>query len=221
MKNIFKKLKSDDPVTREQILEFLISDNQIIPFKNIKPLIDDENTFVREKVLELLPLYGNDIAVKHCMKALTDPDELVRITASEVLLHTQLDYDSITLLIDLFTATDEPLITRNIAEVLGMTKDPRSIDPLKDKLKKHPDDQMKLGIYIGLVHMGFKAYFKNILSLLHSEDYQVRCAVANSMDSTIGETSEILKKLNKRLEIEPTIAVKSSLSAALSRLSAM
>lgn len=115
--------------------------------------------------------------------------------------------------------TDE-LVRGYAAETLGEIGDESLIPILEAKLEDEKRNSARLRMYIGLYRLGKKHYFLQILNMLKSKSYRVRCAAANSLVTLADREniSEVIKSLQRALSKEKTIAARSSIECALEEL---
>lgn len=179
--------------------------------------LNDPNSEVRMRVVESL---GYLLIGKKSPSALSqhlqDTDELVRIAVAESLA---IIGDRSVLPVLRKALNDSSALVRSyVAEAIGKLGGQKEITKLEKELKQETSERAKVGIYQALYLLGRHSVLENLLTLLQSGDYRVRCATANALaelqaDET--DTTIIVRTLRKVIKNEPTVAVRSSIRSSL------
>jgi len=191
--------------------------------ESIVPLIsklDDRNSEVRMRAAESLGdlLVGGE-PPKALIRRLADSDELVKASVAESLG----SIGSSKALPALWKAIRDssPIVRSYVAEAIGNlgTKDDAS--KLNKQLQQETSEIAKVGFYQALYILEEQSALEFLLSLLRSEDYRVRCAVANVLAQIHADKFNrplILRFLREALKQEKTIAARSSLRSSIRSL---
>lgn len=209
---------SDVRVTAAEILGRLRSK------KGVAPLLTglaDSNSEVRMRAAESLGLIVEDgKCPRALLKVLKDADELVRTNAAEALGMIG-DRKALPALRKAVN-DPSPLVRSYVAEAIGKLGDVRDIGRLNEELKKEISERVKVGLYQALHILGQRDALQNLLTLIESSDYRVRCATANTLSAIHidrADTPLILRTLRKALRKEPTVAARSSIRSSLRAIS--
>ena len=216
-----KALSDKNPTVRVTAVEnlALLKHEQAVPYLINK--LADSNGEVRmrsvEGLGELLRGRSSPLAL---LQRLQDRDHLVRIAAAEAL---GLIGDRKALPALRKALRDASALVRSYAsESIGKIGDKGDIARLQNSLKHERSEIAKVGFYHALYLRGQHAFLQELLTLLQSTDYRVRCAVANTLSTIIADETEremILRTLRKALRQEPTIAARSSIRSSLRQIS--
>lgn len=210
-KNLKEKLNSKNPVDREYVAEALGEIRSKISREILKALIYDKNTFVIIRALESLEKVGFKKDFEVIVPLLKNKDELVRISAVEV-VSTLGEKKAVKYLIDMLK--DKSSIVRSYAaSSIGLDGNKEHIRILENKLASERSTYARIGLFFGLHHLGKHDVLENIIRLLKSRQYRVRCAVANNLCWIVDDWNKdlILNSLKSALKVEQTVAAKSSL----------
>lgn len=212
-----RALSDRNPTVRVTAAEGLgeLKDKEGVP--HLLDKLTDSNYEVRMRAAESLGILlkgGN--SPRPLVKLLQDTDELVRITAAEVLgvIGDQRALPKLRKAIH----DPSPLVRGYVAEAIGKLGDERDTVRLEKELKKETSETAKVGIYQALYTLGRPQFLQDLLSLLQSKNYKVRCATANTLSAihiNKSETPVILNVLRKALRQEPTVAARSSIRSSL------
>lgn len=181
----------------------------------------DRDAEIRLRSLEALyPFSDTQEVVERVKHAISDPDELVRAAALE-LLGDWVETSSVQTIITCLN--DEEWLVRAYAAIaLGMIGDPKAIAALEKQVNCTNEDEELSRYYMALWCLGKTQYKMKFLKYLAHPYYRVRCAVANLLlecQHQIEIDDEIIKHLKEALEKEPTTAARSSLQEVLQELS--
>ena len=181
----------------------------------------DPNSEVRFRVTESLGLIlsGSKRIPRSLTRRFQDADELVRIAAAESAILIG-DRDVVPML---RKAINDPsaLVRSYFAEALGRLGNKKEVAKLEKKLQNEPSEIAKVGISLALFLLGRHKFLEDLLSLLESRDYRVRCATANAVSQIY--TSEldartVVSSLRRALRSETTVAARSSIRSSLASL---
>lgn len=217
--NLLSFIEDDELSIKLIAIEQLAYFNQYsLAEKELIKLTRHYDNEVRRTVIESLVNYNSNDVINAIIVLLEDSDELVRITAAESLGLLK-SSKSIPSLVKSLSDKSE-LVRSYAAASLGEIGDKNIIYTLKEKLKQEKRNAARLGYYYGLYLLGEKEYLNNIIKLLKTKSYKVRSSSVNSLVNMVNKENVLLIKneLNKALITEQTIAVKSSIQAALSEI---
>ena len=215
---IVKALSDRNPNVRSTAADFLGAlgnKEAVIPLIN---KLGDHSVEVRMRSAESLGdlLIGEKNSPSALIKALQDPNELVRIAVAESLGAI----GDKRALRALWKAIHDasPLVRGYIAEAIGELGDLKDVSKLEKELKKEVSETAKVGFYHALYLLGRHSVLQDLLMLLKSRDYRVRSATANTLSAihiNKSETPVVLNVLRKALRQEPTVAARSSMRSSL------
>jgi HEAT repeat protein len=177
---------------------------------------DDKNALVRSHAIELLSsFYDGDIDRK-ILQRLNDKDYLVRVSALDAIMLPQ-NIDKVFKQISKLLNDKNWLVQVYAVEALGYNKAIKYHKKIKTMLYKNQNDEVLVRIYYALIQFGEKKYLKKLLKMLNSDYYRVRCAVSNTLYYLDNRSNHklIIKKLNRALKKEKTIAAKSCISGTI------
>lgn len=252
LSQLLKRLEDREAPTRISALESLANINHPSVFDAMVKALSDRNPTVRVTAVEGLSALKNKEGIAHLLDRLADSNSEVRMRAAEglgVLLRGETSPRS---LVKLLQDTDElvriaatealeaigdrqalsalrkaihdpsPLVRSYIAEAIGKLGSARDIGKLVKELKKETSETAKVGFYQALYLLGQHNVLQDLLMLLQSSDYRVRCATANTLSVIYADESDaslVLRALRKALRQEPTVAARSSIRSTLRTLS--
>lgn len=185
-------------------------------------LSKDEDDEVRSKVAEVLVISNSSEAEKILVKLLKDKDELVRVNACDSLCNSN-SKEVIKLLMDR-AKRDKSTLVRGYA-ALSIADIVIRINSNRDELVRFFENciaiekvtWVKINFYKVLYYLGQKARIKDLLKELDDRLYRNRSATVNILAELISKENEeeIKAALQKRLSIEKTVAVRSSIESVL------
>lgn len=184
----------------------------------LEELIDDSNVEVRCKVLESLKNFTGETIWEKIVIKLSDTNNLVKIVAAETLGELKLNKAIPNLLESLHDKNE--LVRAYVVEALGNMNDTKLVRELENKLNEEKRNAVRLRLYLALYKLGEKQYFKQILNLLKSKSYKIRCATANGIVQIADDNNIdiIVQELKKSLSKEQTIAAESCMVSSLEEL---
>jgi HEAT repeat protein len=218
MPQVERALRDRSPLVREFAVRF-VEEHRLLRFiPNVEACLTARNWLLRTQAAvslgELLepngkPQYG-------LRKLLKDKEWVVRIDAMESLAMLE-DRGSMPQIAKLLK--DENGIVRsyaatNLAEKCGHTYKPK----ISKLLQTENDPHARVGFLAALFRMGDPHLLPQLLDLLQSEVYQIRCAVIHHLEDlplSEAELATVIKTFLKLRRKEPTIAVKSTITTAL------
>ena len=182
--------------------------------RRLLQLADHRDEEVRFRAIERLGEYPSETVIRRLHAGLEDTDELVRIACLEILgdWRNEASIDLITKCLD----DDDELVRCAAADALGEIGNTRSVRVLEPRIAE-ASDRERMSLYAALCGLGREKYFEPLLNLLKSDDYRTRCAVANSIWLYVNDSNKkkVLEKLREALEIEDTVAARSSIEEAI------
>ena len=179
--------------------------------------LKDSNGEVRMRAAESLgTLLEDGNSPRPLIKLLQDTDELVKIAAAEALGRIG-DRKALPALRKAIN-DPSPLVRSYVAEAVGKLGSGRDVERLEKLSEKETSGAAKVGLYQALYMLGRRAVLNNLVELLQSDDYKVRCATANTLcilGADGSDASLILRSMRKALRKEQTVAARSSLRSSL------
>jgi len=218
---IIECLSHSNPWVRMAAVECLGTMGKKEAIRHLCGALSDHFRVVRgETVKSLGTLLTN---CKKCPPALVrklkDPDFLVRIEVAETLGKIG---DS-RVLPSLWEQIHDrsPLVRSYIAAAIGTLGTQKDAKKLRQNLSTEKSDEVKLGYYTALDDLGDEKILPQLLGILQSKDYRVRCATANTLSEfTLNNSNAftILAELKRTLKGETTIAAKSALKECIGKI---
>jgi HEAT repeat protein len=214
---MIRSLSDKDPMARVTAIEKLVAS---IGERGIPHLVDklaDSDSEVRIAAVEGLgDLLRDKGSSRLLIKGLNDRNELVRVTVAEA-LETIGDRQALPALRKALRDRS-PLVRSYVAAAIGSLGDTRDVSRLRRSAQSDKSETARVGIYHGLYLLGQHDILSELLPLLQSRWYKVRCATANTLSEMLGDGSErelIVRRLRRALNKEPTIAARSSIRSTL------
>ena len=219
-KGLVKALNDKSPTVRGFAIE-IIGDQELHEMlADVVSMLDDSSDEVRMLAIEsIAKLDDGKRYVKQIAKYLQDKNELVRVAAAEFLG----EFGKPNVLDDLEMAlNDESALVRSyVTASIGSIGQKKSVSVPEKFLLSERDEVARVGFYVGLHKLKQKEYLHQLMELIESEDYRVRCAAANSLSSlklASTEISLVVKILKSALGKEKTVAARSSIESTLNYL---
>jgi HEAT repeat protein len=208
---LIKALSDSSPLVRWSAALCLGELNKTEAVDPLIAKLSDHFTEVRRRAVEAI---GNILQdTRKCplevIKMLKDPDELIRIEAAESIgaIGDQKALPSLWKVLH----DRSPLVRSYVAAAIGELGNRADIKNLEREFQKERSDTVKVGYYHAIYSLGQHNVLPNLLSLLESKDYRVRCATANTLcDGDIVNQSNvftILNALNAALKKEKKTAL--------------
>lgn len=219
-RDLDKALKDRSPTVRGLAVEIIGEKKIDVMLADVLSMLKDSDSEVRTIAVESIGKLANgNFPIKTLANYLNDTNELVRVSVAEVLA----EIGDVTVLDDLETALNDksPLVRSYVAEAIGSIGQQKNVEVLEAYLSSEVDENAKVGFYIGLYKLNKKDVLRNLIDLLESEDYRVRCAVANSfsiLNLSSAEISQVINVLKQALDKEKTVAARSSIESTLTYL---
>ncbi|SHF14212.1 HEAT repeat-containing protein [Seinonella peptonophila] len=168
--------------------------------------------YIRNEIFTILMTYPVDQELELVyLKALTDSEELIRVNAIEMVGDHQI-HSAVPPLIKLLL--DRSILVRGTAAIaLAQINAKKGGFAIRRRLKYERNDWVRLNFHTSLYLYGDRNKLSKIIFYINHRSYKVRCATANLLNFVSDEENrdEIIASLLKRLEIEKTIAVSSSI----------
>lgn len=213
-------LSDKSPVVRVAAAEGLGHSAQFTALPYLVKALADVNPEVRMRAAESLAVIAKsgDSPVE-LVRSLRDHNELVRIAAAIALG----EIGDVKALPALRRAISDrsPLVRRYACVSVAKFGDSQDIRRLKRGFKKETSDVAKLGYSHALFLFGQTEQLFEMLILLTSQNYRVRCATARSLAEITSNKFQrclIAAAIRERYQAESTNAAKSSFQAALRQL---
>jgi HEAT repeat protein len=172
-------LRDPSPRVRATAIE-LIAREKVVSLEGlVRHALTDSNTVVRTEAVEALGVLhkGSGTHLTDLTACLRDPKPIVRIVAIESLSLIK-DRQSIPEILPLIKG-DDPLVRAYAAISLADLGCLECLTHLVDALKQNQPEAAAAGILVALHLMGSKDRLPELITLLSSTEYQVRCFVAN------------------------------------------
>jgi len=164
-------------------------------------------------------LIGTGTAPRDVITATQDPDQLVRVVALEALRDIG---DPRTFAAARACLRDgSPLVRSYAAVALAVLDGARARAILDRAAPLERSSTARVGFAEARLALGDRAALRDLLRLLRSRQYRVRCAAANILsdaDLMAVERVEVRRAIDAALAVEPTVAARSTLEAARRRL---
>jgi HEAT repeat protein len=178
-------------------------------------------------IIEKIAVKGNysKKEIKTLKELSNDMDEIVRVNACES-LSNNISIDVLNLLKEKACKDNSSLVRGysaiSIANIARRKNDAKIelIKLLKSRLNKEKIIWVKINIYCALYLLGEEKYLYLIIKELNNRLYRNRCAAVNLLAYIISNENKriIIKSLDERLNIETTIAVRSSINNVLKEI---
>jgi HEAT repeat protein len=214
-------LRSEDPNARAEALRQVTNSSRADLTPVLVELLADRHREVRYEAAQALGrvLRGSGKAPAALLRAIADRDELVRVAASEAAG----DIGDKRAARQLRRRLNDPssLVRSWAASALGWLSVRGARGALMTASRRERSATARVGIYEALFRLGEPSSLQQLLALLRSKQYRVRCAVANTVaDLPLdpGSKGEVRRALREALAAEQTVAATSSLKFALRRL---
>lgn len=150
------------------------------------------------------------------IRGLQDRSELVRVQSAESL---GLIGDR-TALRPLWMALKDRsgLVRGYVASAIGDLGTNKDVVRLRRVLARERSPRTKVGYYAALHKLGEREAISQLIELMRSADYRVRCAVANNLGRLVSrrrEAETVSRALRAAMRGEPTVAARSSFRSSL------
>jgi hypothetical protein len=184
----------------------------------LKALFRDGDSDVRYGVVEQLARYSDSFSRGLLIRALKDPDHLVRANAAE---SAGLRRDpQFARALSVALRDCDPLVRGAAAVALGGCGDSKTARLLKRRLSQEGNRQVRLSLVSALWLLGSASHFEDVARFLNDGDYRNRCAAANLLSNARGNfVVPARAALARRLGKERSRAVRSSIEGALKAIS--
>jgi HEAT repeat protein len=219
--SIVKQVNDKDERLREKAAESLGQINTEESVKILKELLNDDKYNVRCAAINSLCNLHSIDSLPELLNCLSDKNELVRVNAIECIGQLK-NKSAVKTLINILN--DKSNLVRSYAgSALGAIGDSSAKVAIENRLLKENNDLAKVGLYEGLYLLGSNSYLKKMFKLFDSSDYHVRCSVANILGDIVNSSNKItiIDILNKYLNEETTVAVKSSITNSISKINSI
>ena len=184
-------------------------------------LCNNNHSEVRMRAIELVDRISRSIAIKLLNVLSNDSDPLVRTSVMEKAVELLNNNNAILHSIFVRGMKDADANVRSYAALgLGESHQIAGLNQLHKSLIIERSGSVKLSIYYSLYILGQNEYIQYVIKYLQSRRYTNRCAAANLLkDVHDADRAIVIMALKSRLQVENTIAVKSSINNALTQLS--
>ena len=187
----------------------------------IEPLLGDKSKRIRYNAAECLGILYEDSGrqLTGLRNLLQDPSDIVRAQALESLALLK-DRRALPEIVPLLS-DDDPVVRSYAAASVGVLGGVSYKKALRRNLKTDKEELARVGFYEGLFLLGEREALKEMLMLLQSQNYRVRCAVANTVESmplSQGEVREAITYLASAGRKPLTVADKTTITRVLTEL---
>jgi HEAT repeat protein len=219
---IAKALKDRSPRVRETVVR-VIQEQQLSEFvPDVEACLSDRNWMLRAAAAVCIGELLESTQIPHLgLRNLVanDPEWVVRIDAMESLASIE---DSGAIEQIATRLDDENGVVRSYCAGILVEMSGRAYkSDLRKLLQRENDPRAKVGILAALFSLGDRSLLPRLLELLHSEEYQTRCAVVHSVENlrlNPEELNAVIKALVKLRRTDPTRAVTSTITTVLKTL---
>lgn len=189
---------------------------------SIRALTLDKNDEVRLRALEKLANFDALENTNVILGCLSDSDELVRAEAVQAI--GQFELRTLEPHVNKMLLDHDEIVRATAAWSLSRVGNEGTITILKESLENDSSCVVKKGIIYSLAVLDLtnqSFWIDTLLGYLRSENYLIRCGVANllSENRIPAYKRKILRKLRTSYQLEVTVAAKSSLKNAIEELS--
>lgn len=194
-----------------------IEDSETPDVNRLLEFSKDEDDEIRYRAFELLICHQLPEVKQQVLIGLNDSDELVRVACLEILGYWEED-DCLEQIRQLLINDESVLVQSYAALALAEIGNKVAIAWIKEVLPDTVGGEGCFFLSAALYHLGEKSYLNNVFDGLRDPFYRSRCASANLLANYCTDDSTrdlILSHLSAALEIETTIAAKSSIQEAI------
>jgi HEAT repeat protein len=214
-------LRDRSPKVRGTAIDVIIKNQMKEALPLIEPMLFDRSATVRMTAAEAIGALSSarrkpQVGLRSLLK---DPSPLVRIQSLESLAELG-DRSSLPLIAALL-ADDDPLVRAYAARSIADLKGSSYVRAIRSALDSESNDQASEGMVESLFFLGNTAALNELLELLSSEDYRVRCAVANSLEDAslnAAERQMVVASLSTAYKKSIGVADRSTIERVLSHL---
>jgi HEAT repeat protein len=212
-------MRDPSPSVRSSAIR-IVADHEVgAAIPHVEKLLSDRSERVRIAAVEGLGAFRGGLSPAKLYPSLKDSSFLVRIGALE----------SLALLKDLkappriapLLSDKNPLVRAYAARSIAALQGGSYTQVIHETLEKEREDSAKVGLLEALFLLGRGEALSSFLELLSSDDYRVRCSVANSLENMPlnGIQIETAMAALSRAESEALgVADKSSIATAMDKL---
>lgn len=209
----------EDPIEREKIVRSVLNSHFPASYHILSQALHDKDSNVRFAAAEEIGTARLGELVPALMRLVqTDSDYMVRVAAIES-LGTIADRRAVSALLD--ALKDRNALVRGwSATALSQFPTADVIDALRQAIISEKSHFVKVCALSSSILLGEKHVLPELIAELRWSNYRVRCAAATSLADVADKASMsvVLEALCASLRREKTMAVRSSIGAALSRL---
>lgn len=225
MSNNFKKEIRDKSLDEKLDIVDKIADADCFSENDLKILnilSYDEESEIRYRVAETLVFFDSPDAEKILIRLVDDEDKLVRVNACDSLCNSK-SIEVLNLLKERVLKDKSSLVRRyaalSISDIANNTSCNRGelVKFFHNAMLKEKVIGVKISFFKALYSLGEKAKINDLLRELNNRLYVNRCATVNVLSDIISNENkkEVKPALQKRYEVEKTVAVRSSIQNVL------
>lgn len=203
-----------------------IEEPDSIHFEILRTNITDQNNFVRSRCAYMLRKFRNEESLCLLVALCSDADAFVRTEAYDTL--SFFPCKRVERLLYMAVSNDSAEQSRcyailswcDVIHSMHRNYD-GDIQFLTDILRTEKSERCRLYCYCGMYRLGYAEVLPEILGFIKSENYTVRCSVANQLSEMARREDKdmIMTAVDGCLRAEETMAVKSSMQKLVSVLS--
>lgn len=183
LKLLPKVLVDRSPTLREVAVLLVLEHRLKRAISTITPLLKDENENVRYSTAQCV---GILLSTRQA-----PPPELTNLLADESALVRAQALESLTLLkeqaalprIARLLSDEDPIVRSYAATAVGVLNGVEYVEKLRHCLLVEKHDLARVGFYESLFLLGERKLLPELLRMLRSRDYHVRCSVANTVEA--------------------------------------
>jgi len=176
---ISRAMRDRSPIVRATAAELIAKQRNRLFLGSLHKLFSDPNDMVRGEAIEALGVIeaGSGSHHEDLVSRLHDSKPMVRIAAIETLAHVQ-DLRSIP---EIQTCLDDEdsLVRAYAAIALAELGCKPCLSRISNALAVEKENTAAAGFLVAMRFLGDDTKFETLLALLHSDQYRVRCFVAN------------------------------------------
>jgi HEAT repeat protein len=175
-------LSARNPAVRETAIALIMEHEVKDAAQLIEPLLNDQNDNVRYSAAECIGLLneGRGTNFPSLRRLLRDPARLVRVQAVESVGLVG-DRGALPAVVRLLSDKD-PIVRSYASSTVGALRGSSYLNKLRHALMIEKQNLARVGFYEALFQLGQRKVLPDMLKLLGSSDYHVRCGIANTLE---------------------------------------
>jgi len=212
-------MRDPSPSVRSSAIRMVAEHGVEAAVPYVEELLSDRSARVTIAAVECLGAFQVGFSPVKLYRSLKDSSFLVRIGALESLALLK-DLKALPRIAPLLS-DENPLVRAYAARSIAALQGGSYTQVVHEALEKEREDSAKVGLLEALFLLGRGEALSSLLGLLSSDDYRVRCSVANSLENVPlnGTQIETAMAALSRAESEALgVADKSSIASAMEKL---